>query len=86
MKKLVSNCKQATFLIEKQMMGSITFDEHISLRRHLLGCSMCTLYRKQSRIINEKIKQAPKSLFRLDHRFKQNLRNRIDEGLNKKTG
>lgn len=43
------------------------------------------LYYKQSRIIHDQAKQAPTSLLKLDERFKQELQNRIDEDLNKKT-
>ena len=38
MNKVISNCKRATFLVEKRMIGSITFGEYIGLRIHLLGC------------------------------------------------
>ena len=35
LKKIIYNCKQATFLIEKKMIGRITFRQHIELRIHL---------------------------------------------------
>ena len=75
LKKIVCNCKEeAIFLIERRMMGQITFREYIELRMHLFGCSECTLYGKQSRILNNmtpRIHRAtPISPFRLDDSFK----------------
>jgi hypothetical protein len=88
LKKIIYNCKEATFLIEKQIMGRITFREHIELRIHLFGCSMCTLYDKQSRMINKMVLQlfrsTPSSPIRLDESFKQNLQKLIEDELNKK--
>jgi hypothetical protein len=88
LKKIIHNCKQATVLIEKRMVGHITFREYIVLRIHQYGCSMCRLYDKQSQIINDVVQQLyrakPTASVRLDDRFKQTLQSRIDEELNKK--
>lgn len=88
LKKVQYNCKKATFLIEKKMAAHITFREHIELRIHLMGCSVCRLYGKQSRIINQMVQQLWQSSMpneiRLDDNFKKELQERIEEELNKK--
>jgi hypothetical protein len=85
-KKIKYNCKQATLLIEKRKIARITFREYIELRVHLFGCSMCRLYGKQSRIINDMALRLHRAThiapIRLDDSFKQNLQNLIDEELN----
>jgi hypothetical protein len=79
------NCKQATFLIEKRMIRRLTFRETIELRIHLAGCSVCVLYDKQSRAINQLVKRLlnpDKSLgIRLDDTFKHDLQDRIEKEL-----
>jgi len=81
------NCKQATFLIEKRMIRRLTFREAVELRIHLAGCSVCVLYDKQSKAINQLVKRLfkpnePREI-RLDDTFKHNLQERIEEELNK---
>jgi hypothetical protein len=87
LKKIIHNCKQATFLIEKKMIGRITFREHIELRIHLFGCSVCTLYGRQSRMIHTMVQQLFRSShpeqIRLDDEFKKELQDRIEAELNK---
>jgi len=87
LKKIQYNCKKATFLIEKKMLSRITFREHIELRIHLMGCSVCRIYGKQSRIINDMVRQLFKSSMpgevKLDDSFKRELQERIEIELNK---
>jgi hypothetical protein len=87
LKKIIHNCKKATFLIDKKLMGRITFREHIELRIHLFGCSMCRLYSKQSHIINKMVQQLFRSSMvtepKLDDSFKKELQDRIEAELNK---
>jgi len=74
-------------LIEKKMLSRITFREHIELRIHLMGCSVCRIYGKQSRIINDTVRQLFKSSMpgevKLDDSFKRELQERIEIELNK---
>lgn len=85
-KKIRYNCRKATYLIEKKQISTITFVERIELVIHLAGCSICRTFEKQSKLIN----QAVKDLFRssvtpptqLDEEYKRNLQTRIDEQLN----
>jgi len=68
-------------------LSRITFREHIELRIHLLGCSVCRVYGKQSRIINDMVRQLFKSSLpgeiKLDESFKKELQERIEIELNK---
>src|SRR5882762_9859146 len=87
LKRIIYNCKQATFLIEKRSAGKITFREAIELRIHLFGCSFCRIYKKQSRVINEMVQELFRSSMqtdrKLDDKFKKELQIRIEEELNK---
>ena len=87
LKKIQYNCKKATFLIEKKLITRITFREHIELRIHLLGCSVCRTYQSQTGKINEMIRQlfhnAVNKETKLDDEFKKDLQDRIEEELNK---
>jgi predicted anti-sigma-YlaC factor YlaD len=87
LKKIQYNCKKATFLIEKKLIGRITFREQIELRIHLFGCSVCRIYQKQTGKINEMVHQLFHTQVnadtRLDDNFKKDLQDRIEEELNK---
>ena len=87
LKKIIYNCKQATFLIEKKSFSKLSFREVIELRVHLYGCSFCRLYKKQSRVINDMVQELFRSSkyteFRLDDDFKKELQERIEEELNR---
>jgi len=87
LKKVIYNCKQATFLIEKKSLGTITFREYFELRLHLVGCSFCRIYKKQSRVINQMVQELFRSSmqqdYKLDENFKNELQGRIEEELNK---
>jgi hypothetical protein len=87
LKDIQYNCKQATFLIEKKLIGKLTFREVIELRIHLAGCSVCKLFDKQSQVINAMVKQLFHSStppeIRLDDEYKKELHDLIEEELNK---
>ena len=87
LKRIIYNCKQATFLIEKRQMGTITFREAFELRVHLIGCQFCRIYKKQSHIINDMVqalfRDSVKQSSKLDERFKRDLQERIEEELNR---
>lgn len=48
-----SNCKRATFLIEKKANTRLTAREWLDMQAHLAICPLCTLYRQQSKLIQE---------------------------------
>ena len=87
LKKIIHNCKKATFLIDKKEMGSISLREHIELRIHLIGCSFCRIYGKQTRAINKMVRELFQSAMqpdtKLDDTFKKELQDKIEEELNK---
>jgi hypothetical protein len=86
-KKIIYNCKRATFLIEKKLVDGLTLREKLELRIHLYGCSVCRVFDKQSAIINKMVQQLFRSSnnadVHLDDTFKQELQQRIDVELNK---
>lgn len=87
LKNILYNCKKATFLIEKKGIGKITFRETIELRIHLIGCSMCRLYSRQSRVIDRMVHElfisSKNTQVKLDENFKKELQAKIDEELRK---
>jgi hypothetical protein len=88
LKSIIHNCKKATFLIDKMEVGRISLREHIELRIHLIGCSFCRLYKKQSRAISEMVHQLFRSAIAgnqpLSDDFKRDLQERIDQELDKR--
>lgn len=83
--KVIYNCKQATFLIEKKQIKKLSFREEIELRIHLAGCGWCVLYNKQSHVINNMVQQlfqdSLKNELKLDDAFKADLQAKIETGL-----
>lgn len=80
------NCKEATFLIEKKLVGKITLREKLQLHIHLYGCSVCKVFNKQSKLINAMIKSLVSNAaadIKLDDDFKSSLQHRIENELNK---
>lgn len=81
----IYNCRKATFLIEKKQLIALTMKEHIALRIHLTGCSMCRLFQKQSLFISSMIRQGmhinKAKPAKLDDAFKTALQKKIDEKL-----
>ena len=87
LKKITYNCKKATFLIEKKLIGKITLREQLELRYHLFGCGVCRIYQKQTGKINEMVHQlfhaSVNRNTKLDDSFKKDMQHRIEEELNK---
>jgi hypothetical protein len=85
LKEITYNCRQATFLIEKKQYGGITIKEHLQLKYHLAGCSVCRIYQKQSEYIGLILQKAMadfnRSHFELGSEFKKELQGRISEKL-----
>ena len=84
-KKILYDCRHATYLIEKKQHVSLTIKERIQLAIHLSGCSVCRLFQRQSRWINRLVQglfHSPKDgKGRLDEEFKQQMQQKIDERL-----
>lgn len=87
LKKITNNCRHATFLIEKKLIGRLTLRERIFLRIHLFGCGVCQLYQRQTQKINIMIRQllhgSAVADAKLDENFKKELQDRIEDELNK---
>jgi len=83
LKKIIYNCKQATFLIEKKTLGKISAAEALQLKIHLAGCSVCRTFQQQSILINHLFTSFEPEEPTLDNDFKINLQQRIEKELNK---
>ncbi|MBS1530176.1 MAG: hypothetical protein JSU01_07710 [Bacteroidetes bacterium] len=87
LKKIANNCKHATFLIEKKLIGRLSLRERIFLKIHLYGCGLCRLYQNQTQKINILIRQllhgSGTQDAKLDDNFKKELQERIEDELNK---
>ena len=86
--KISNNCKKATFLIDKKNLEGISFLQHMELRIHLAGCSICRLYQKQSQAIDKLVDNFyhtnTSTEFALDEEFKEFLEKAISKELKKK--
>lgn len=51
MTKMLLSCKEATCLIEKKSVFSLTFKEKCRLYLHVKMCVVCNIYRHQSKTI-----------------------------------
>ncbi|MBK7625596.1 MAG: hypothetical protein IPJ16_00085 [Bacteroidales bacterium] len=53
MNKLFLSCLKATELIEKKLHFKLTFTEKLQLKVHKAMCDACTMYEKQSNILDK---------------------------------
>ena len=84
--KIAYNCRKATFLIEKQQTGKITWREKLELKLHLTGCAICVTFMSQSAAINQmakKLANKDANALKLDDGFKEQLQTRINSQLDK---
>ena len=82
-KKTVFNCKQATLLSLKKEAGKISIFERVKLFYHLLYCSPCKRFVKQSSVINQIGIEVISSIFThpphtLSATIKDNIQQQID--------
>jgi len=84
-KKIQYNCREATYLIEKRQHVRLTVRERVHLLIHLSGCSVCRLFQRQSKMINQMVKglftSAAEQDRKLDEDVKREMQRRIDERL-----
>jgi len=83
LRNIIYNCKQATFLIEKRILGKITASETLKLQVHLTGCSVCKTFQQQSLLINRLFIGFQPAEMRLDEGFKAMLQAQIEKEINK---
>ena len=84
LRKIAYNCRKATFLIEKQQTSKITLREQLELKVHLAGCSVCRIYEKQSRIINQMVKDLFSSLHGDELRMTEIFKKKLEAEIRKK--
>jgi hypothetical protein len=86
-KRVINNCKKATLLIEKRNTQGISPLEQVELRLHLMSCSVCRLYNKQSQLIDKIVRQSYQNSLEanvsLDEDIKRELNKLIDNELKK---
>ncbi len=63
LKNMIYNCRQATYLIEKQQIGKINLREKVQLQVHLYACSVCKLFSKQSVVVENTISSISVAFF-----------------------
>ncbi|QPH39553.1 hypothetical protein [Pedobacter endophyticus] len=83
LKKIIYNCKQATFLIEKKTLTEITASEALQLKIHLAGCSVCRTFEQQSLLINHLFTKYKPEELQLDEDFKKDLQQKIEKKIDK---
>jgi hypothetical protein len=85
-KKIQYNCRHATYLIEKRQEKPLTVKERVHLYIHLMGCSVCRLFEKQSRAINRGLQslfqRSAEQTHTLDDAAKRAMQEKINERLN----
>jgi predicted anti-sigma-YlaC factor YlaD len=84
-KEIAYDCKKATFLTEKKLIGKIGMAEKLVLKIHLTGCSACRIFEQQSLMINTLVHdlfEEPEAI-KLDNEFKNNILEQIIERLEK---
>lgn len=83
-RKITADCRQATFLIEKQQLTEMSRDEEFRLALHMEGCEMCNEFKIQSTLINrlvQKIYTTEMPELSLSVEFKAGLQAKIIAGL-----
>ncbi len=81
---IILPCKDATFLIEKQLHTKLSLKESLQLKAHLQLCKLCLAYSKKAAIIhqwlrknlNKDIIRTPKDSDELEN-FKRNLKEKL---------
>jgi len=83
MRKLMLSCVQATFLVTKEMSGTITFWEKIKMQLHLMVCKYCRLFKKQSRFIDDNVEQLHQdsSKYLLDRKLDDTKKAAMDQAM-----
>lgn len=59
MNKMFLSCLKATELIEKKLLFKLSVQERIQLKIHKIMCDACTLYEKQSNILDKVLSGLP---------------------------
>lgn len=84
---IMLNCDKATFLISKNEVSELKCIERTKLKMHLISCSYCRRFAKQSKFITNQINSMstidPNNLkLKLTDTQKVNIQKHIDNQLN----
>lgn len=86
-KKIIYDCHHATYLIEKGQHESLSLRDRMALLIHLSACSVCRLFRRQSRLINHALHglfgTSADRVHSLDESIKREMQKKINERLPK---
>ncbi len=77
------SCKKATMLIEKKLLIKLSFKENVQLTLHKSMCDACTAYEKQSKKMDEILKQHIHDNPNSDAVQNEKLKDKITQSLNK---
>ena len=80
MDKAMISCECAGQLIEKKQEMKLSLADRMKLKFHLMMCSICRTYEKQSKLLGEWLKQQGEfpSRIALD-KLKQKIKEQLDE-------
>lgn len=81
-----SNCKRATYLIEKKVNVRLPVREWLEMQAHLAICPLCTLYKEQSKILQRAIasifQRRSQTTIAMDRHVKEALEKLVNDKLN----
>jgi hypothetical protein len=81
MNKMFLSCLKATELIEKKLHFKLSLSEKIRLKMHKAMCDACTMYEKQSNILDKALgSSVPKDEIEIDlNDFKKEIIAKIEK-------
>lgn len=79
-KKIQYDCREATYLIEKGQHVRLSLVERVKLVIHLSGCSVCRLFRQQSRMINRMMRGLFRASVEREHVLDEAFKREMQEG------
>lgn len=81
-----SNCKRATYLIEKRANVRLPVREWLEMQAHLAICPLCTLYQEQSKLLGQAItrifQRRREGTIAMDKHVKEALEKLVNDKLN----
>jgi hypothetical protein len=83
-KKIQQDCRGATYLIEKGQNTPLTPGERLRLFIHLSTCSVCRLFRRQSRLINQALRGLFQASASRTHSLDDNVKQAMQEKINRR--
>ncbi len=83
--KLRTNCRRTTFLLEKGSDTQLSFKDGFDMYFHLAICPFCSLYKKQSKMIQRVVRHMAKLpvdlVYKMDERVKQEMDEKVQRRL-----